>query len=141
MSPAQIRGSILLRILGHSKASKSHPLPKPNWSDLIRRAIDSFSASNSGVAWEVHACATWSPTSRKVDNDSEAEQRNPFVIKCCRDGTERSLYKKVNHPTTIEIGCLPTFIILPCTTYSRCPASPSVNHSFWQFRVPDLQSL
>ncbi|KAF8147531.1 hypothetical protein K438DRAFT_1989596 [Mycena galopus ATCC 62051] len=52
--------------------------------DLIGRAIDSFSAWNGGVTREVHACATWNPTPRNIDSDSEAELDTPFIIKCCR---------------------------------------------------------
>jgi hypothetical protein len=74
--------------IGHSKGFKLPeiaPIAKAfrakKWSDLIGCVIDSFSAWNGGVAREVHACATWSPTSHQVDSASEAELDIPFHTK------------------------------------------------------------
>jgi hypothetical protein len=60
MSPAQIRGSTLLKNRSFQRVqiarnrANYQSLPTQKWSDLIGREIDSFSAWNGGVAREVH---------------------------------------------------------------------------------------
>jgi hypothetical protein len=96
------------------------------WSDLRGRTIDLSSAWNGGVAREVHACATWSPMSRKVDSASEAELDSPFWYKVLpsrsiRDGQTDPFTRGNRLTTTIEIGSVSTLVSLPCT--SSLPSS------------------
>jgi hypothetical protein len=105
-----------LLIPGESNWPELRPLPKPSEPKMVGfiRSCDRFV---QGLEWRgcpgVHACSTCSPTSRKVDSNSEAELDNPFGIKCCRHdrfemNADRSLYNRGHRFTTmIEIGCPP----------------------------------